>query len=169
MNKIVGKLAGCYSPLGRTMILQDENGNELSTGVIVEQEVVFDATDNDVRSGLIYANNEGKSVGTKIIPAYHTTEGYRVITVGSDFTILFTDDLFDFTKLQALICPANTSISDSVATEKVAINNEVYEVNSTEIIATVTKDVENKQINLEIINNSNKPYVLRYFTYKEIY
>ena len=50
----------------------------------------------------------------------------------------------------------------------IAINNEVYVVNSTEAIATVIKDGESRQIDLGITNDSDKSYVLRYFTYKEV-
>ena len=49
---IIGNMAGCYSPMGKTFIIEDENGNEI-TGVVTEQEQIFTATDNDVREGLI--------------------------------------------------------------------------------------------------------------------
>ena len=60
---INGNMVGSYSQIGKTFILVDASGKEL-TGVVVEQETVFTATDNDVRSGKVYASNDGVSVGT---------------------------------------------------------------------------------------------------------
>ena len=165
---ISGNLVGSYSQIGKTLMLVDENGNEI-TGIVVDQEVIFDATDNDVRLGSVYAGDSGVSIGTKVIPAYHTTEGYKFITSGSDFVIqIVQNEKYDFTKFQAIICPYSTSIADSVAAEKVVINDGVYIVNSTELIATVTKDSETQSINLGIKNESSSIYLIRYFTYKEI-
>lgn len=61
--KIVGNMVGCYSPLGKTFILEDESGNEFA-GVVVDSEVVFTAVDSDVIKGKVYASNEGVSTGT---------------------------------------------------------------------------------------------------------
>jgi hypothetical protein len=167
---ISGNMVGSYSQMGKTFIITDESGAEI-TGVIVGQEVLFDATDNDVREGKTYASDIGVSTGTKFIPSYVTSEGYVLITNGNQFVIkmLAEDDKYDFTKLQLIICPYNSSIEKSVAAEKIGINEGVYAVNSTELLATVTKDNETKTINLGLTNDSGKPYVLRYFTYKEIY
>lgn len=60
---IAGNLVGSYNSIGKTFILVDENGNEL-TGVVVDQETIFTATDNDVREGKVYASDNGVSVGT---------------------------------------------------------------------------------------------------------
>ena len=60
---ISGNMVGAYSSLGKTFILQDEDGNEI-TGVVVGSEVIFTATDSDVRAGKVYASNDGVSVGT---------------------------------------------------------------------------------------------------------
>jgi hypothetical protein len=60
---ISGNMVGAYSSIGKTFIIVDENGNEL-TGVIVDKEVIFTAEDNDVREGKIYASDDGVSVGT---------------------------------------------------------------------------------------------------------
>lgn len=166
---ISGNMVGSYSQLGRTLTLVDENGTEL-TGVVVDQETIFTAGDNDVRSGIVYASNDGVSTGTKKIPAYHTSEGSKLITAGSDVKIkLASDELYDFTKLQVIICKYNSSMSKSVYAEKVSINGEVYDVKSTVSISTVVKDSVNYTINLGITNTDSSPLVVRYFTYKEIY
>ena len=60
---ISGNMVGSYSQMGKTFILVDENGNEV-TGIVVDQETVFTATDADVIKGKVYASNDGVSVGT---------------------------------------------------------------------------------------------------------
>ena len=61
--KIVGNMVGCYSPIGKTFILEDENGNEL-TGIVVDQEVVFTATPADIVKGKVAGTDDGVVVGT---------------------------------------------------------------------------------------------------------
>lgn len=152
----------------KTVILTDSNGNEF-TGVVTGEETIFTATDNDVREGMVYASDGGVSTGTKLIPSYHTIEAVRIISVGSELTIpLSISDLYDYTKLQIIICAFNTSISDSVAAEKVVINNNVYNVGETVSISTVSKNDIDKSIELGLTNNGDSMILLRYFAYKEI-
>lgn len=163
---IVGNMAGCYSPIGKTFILVDENNNEL-TGVVVEQEQIFTATDNDVREGSVYAGDGGVSTGTKVIPSYHTTTGVKKITPGKTFTI--SNSNYDYDFIQAIICSYNTNSSDSVAAIMVAINDNVYEVGSTNSIAVVSKDHENKRIDFGITNNTDNSQIIRYMFIKEMF
>lgn len=167
---ICGNMVGSYSQIGKTFVITDEAGNEL-TGVATENEVIFTATDNDVREGYVYAGDAGVSTGTKVIPSYHTHAGYKKINSGKDFKLSFYDslDLYDFTELQIIICKYSDSLDGSVESDRVVINDKVYNVNSTNPIATVIKDNENKLIDLGITNDSDNAYVIRYFTYKEIY
>lgn len=150
-----------------TYILVTEEGEEFPA-VLVDEAIVFDATANDIRLGTTAATQLGVTEGTKVIPSYHTTEGYGLIPNGQAFSIPFQDGMYDFTKLQVIICPWAGSIAGSVAAEKVSIDEKVYAVNSTESIATVTRDSENNAINLGITNESGSICVVRYFTYKEI-
>lgn len=60
---ISGNMVGSYSAIGKTFILVDEDGNEI-TGVVVDKQTIFTATDDDVREGKVYASNDGVSVGT---------------------------------------------------------------------------------------------------------
>lgn len=146
-------------------ILQDEDGTEWPA-VLVDEETVFDATANDIREGKVAATDDGVITGTKDIPSYYTSEGYRLITVGKPFE---TNPLeyYDFTKLQAIICPFSETVANSVAAEKVAFGENVYLVNSTDIVAKVTRDDIGKKINFGFTNDTSSIYVLRYFTYKE--
>ena len=151
-------------------ILIDEDGNEIPA-VFVTEETVFDATANDIRLGKTAATEDGIVTGEKVIPGYITTEGARLISAGSSITIPNCDTSindYDYTKLQVIVCAYNTDMSDSVSAEKVCINDKVYNVNSTDSMASVTKDHDNKSINLGITNNTGKPCVIRFFTYKEV-
>ena len=151
----------------QTYILIDEDGNEIPA-VLVEEKTVFTATANDIRLGTVAATETGVTTGEKVIPSYHTTEGYELIPSGSAFAIPFGDKLYDFTKLQVIICPWAGSIAGSVAAEKVSLDENIYAVNSTESLAVVSRDSENLSINLNITNESENLYLVRYFTYKEI-
>lgn len=147
-------------------ILVDQNGYEVPA-VLVDEKKVFTATANDIRLGTVAATEQGVTTGEKVIPSYHTEEGYGLIPSGSVFSIPM-DELYDFTKLQVIICPWAGSIAKSVAAEKVVLDENVYPANSAESLATVTRDSENQAINLGITNESGSLCVVRYFTYKEI-
>ena len=150
-----------------TYILVDEDGNEMAAVAMDERVELTADKDLDIRSGTTAITNDGVVTGTKEIPACVTAQGVRVISAGSDVTLVHTD--YDYTKLQALFCAFNTSLNDSVATEKVVINDAVYNVSSTEALSTVTKDHDNTRIVFGITNDSDSRCLTRYFMYKEIY
>lgn len=152
-------------PEGTLYLLEDESGNQLYATFVTE-EVTVTATPNDIRDGVTAVTEDGLVVGEKEIPAYHTTEGTRVIPAGSKIAITIKDR-YAYTKLQAIVCAFNTSLASSVAAEKVAINDSVYPVGSTEILAVVSIDPSNESIDLGITNESEKPCIVRFFSYKE--
>ena len=162
----VGGSGGGGSSIDKTFILEDADGNEL-VGVIVSEEVVFTADANDIRKDKVAATQNGVTSGTKEIPTYHTTEGYKIVTDGSKFVVMIQD--YDYTKLQAIFCPFNSSVAKSVAAEKVAIDNSVYSTKSATAEAVIVKDSTNGRVDFGITNNSGMPYIIRYFSYKEIY
>lgn len=169
MSTIAGNMIGSYSQLGKTFILTDESGNEY-TGVVTDKEVIFDATDNDVRENVVYASDGGVSIGTKVIPSYHTYHGARIIAAGRQFSVQLQDmDAYDYTVLHGMICTYNTTLLNSTSVEKIVLYDEVFPVQSTEAIASVTKDAETQSIVLGITNDTTKPQIFRYITYKEIY
>lgn len=151
----------------QTCILVDEDGSEL-TVVLTDEEVDLTATANDIRAGFIAVTDEGITQGTKEIPIYQTREGFRAVPAGGRF-ILPTETHYDYTKLQAILCPYNTSNTNSVSAEKVVINDKLYNVLNTSSVSTVIKDKDNFRIDLGIVNESARPYVIRYFMYKEFY
>lgn len=150
----------------QTYILITEDGTEIPA-VLVEEATVFDATANDIREGKTAVTDEGVTLGTKVIPSYNTREGSRLVPNGSKFVLPMID--YDYTKLQAIICPFNKSTDESVAAERVVINDNVYDVLSTEVVSTTEKVTSNSTVDLGITNNSGKLYLIRYFMYKEIY
>ena len=164
---ISGNMVGSYSQIGKTFILQDENGNEI-TGIVVDNPVLFTAGDNDVRDGMIYASDHGVSVGTKDIPIYRTEAGYWGIVPGQKFTIPMSNyDLYDYTKLQCIIAPYNTSFANSVVADKVVIDDCVYEARSSVKLSDVIKNQNTKSIDLNITNDSDVNYIIRFFMYRE--
>lgn len=167
---IVGNTIGTVLTTPDTLILFDEHGNEY-TGVVSDERVELTATTNDIRQGKTAATDKGYTEGDKIIPKYHTCEGTIVVPNGREVILTNVNpefDGYDFSKLQAIICVFNTNMNDSVAAEKVSINNNVYNVQSTALLSEVTKDHTTKAIKLGIVNNSGIPWIVRYITYKEI-
>ena len=61
--KIVGNVVGCYSPMGKSFIIADENGNEM-TGVVVDKLTVMTATASDIVAGKTAGTEDGIVVGT---------------------------------------------------------------------------------------------------------
>ena len=169
-DPIYGNMIGGASSLGKTLIITDENGVEL-TGVITEKEVVFTANAaTDIREGKVAATGEGIVTGSKVIPSYHTTEGVQVAQNGSvlKITSLKKSKLYEFTKLQSIICDFNTSLADSVSASKVSIGDNVYTVQSTEALSAITINDTDQTIEFGVTNNTGKPQVIRFITYKEI-
>ena len=150
----------------RTFILVDENGNELAA-VLVDEPVEITATPNDIRIGTTAVTGDGVVEGTREIPSYHTSFGWKVITAGSKFVLYM--QYYDYTKLQVLFCPFNTTLADSVAVDKVVIDDNVYISGTTDVVSTVVIDDNYERVDFGINNESNKPYILRYSSYKEIY
>ena len=167
---IYGNAVGGAGRLGKTVVIQDENGHEF-VGVVTDSEVVFDATPNDIRIGKVAATGDGVTVGEKVIPSYQTMEGVQLIPAEREFKItsLSDNDMYNFTKLQALACLYNTNTANSVETVAVGINRNVYPVSSTTAVSEITIDHENKAICFGVMNTYEKPCVIRYFTYKEEY
>ena len=161
---ISGNMVGSYSQLGKTFIIEDSSGNTLE-GVVVDQVTVFDATPVDVRIGKTFASDEGVAQGENTI-TYRTEQGSHVVMPDEDFVLpLSENNKYNYTELQCMFAPFNTSDVDSIAVDKIVLRNGVYAVNSTEKISSVTKDDIAKAINFNITNTSENIYFIYYFTY----
>lgn len=170
---IYGNTIGGGAGLPKSYVLETEDGSQKFFGVLVGEETVLTANAHtDIREGVIAATENGVEVGSKFIPSYNTISGKRKITSGASLVIPLYDyslNLSDFTELQVIVCDFDGNITNSVAATKVVISNKVYEVGSSAVLAEVTKDLDNKKINLGIINESENACVMRYLLYKEIY
>ncbi len=152
----------------KVFILKDDYGNEF-VGVLTDTKPVFSATSNDIRIGMTALTEEGVTVGEKVIPGYLAHQGVKIIKPGSKFEIYLPDvNQYDYTLLQCMICDFNTNVNDSVATNTVVIGDSVYKALSTDQVAIVLRNHDTRSIELGIINETDKPQILRYFTYKEI-
>lgn len=166
MAIIVGNSVGGTSPL-KTLILQDPSGIEI-TGVVTESEQVLTAKPSDVRTGCVCVTGDGITTGTKDIPAYRTQRGYTIIKNGNNFTInLPKYDAYDYTQLQCMIAPFNTTVENSVLVDKIVLNNNLFTIGSTKVVSNIIKNTETKSIDFGITNNSGKLYIIFFFTYKE--
>ena len=58
---------------GGTFLLCDEAGTEV-VAVVVGEETLFTATENDIRLGAVAATDKGVTTGEKFIPSYVVTE-----------------------------------------------------------------------------------------------
>lgn len=157
------------SPDDGMYVLVTPDGSEIPA-VLVDEVMTFNATENDIREGKIAATDTGVTTGTKIIPSYHTNQGVRVVMPNSSLRItnLIDNNEYDYTKLQAIICLFNTTLSNSVSAEMVSIDDSVYAAKSTDLVSTISVDHVNKTIDLGITNSFDKPCIIRFFTYKEI-
>ena len=163
---ISGNMVGTYSQIGKTLILIDEDGYEIP-GVIVDQETLFNVTVEDVKLGKTFAGSEGVQIGVDT-RTYRATHGNKFIFPGESFSIVLEQyDQYDYTQFQAMIAVYNTSITDSVSTDKIALYNAVYNTSSNSKLADITKNATLKSIDLNIVNDTDNTYVIHYNTYKE--
>ena len=160
---------GESSEPAKTIVLEDEEGNKL-VAVLVDEEVDFTATADDIREGKVAATDDGVTIGEKFIPSYQTSYGVKAVPAGRSFNItnLIKNDNYDYTKFQGIICRFNKNTAKSVGSEIVVIDDNVYKVQSTDSISVVTKNHDNKSIDLGITNEFGTPCVFRYITYKEV-
>ena len=155
----------CFEEAKTVYMIVTEDGEEFAQ-LTTQEEVELTATANDIRLGTTAVTEKGVTEGEKDIPLYHTEQSVKLIRANNPFVLSFRNKQYDYTKLQAMTAPYNSSVSESVAVDRVVIDDSVYTTGSTEPISTVTKDDENKSINFGIMNGDS-PSVIRYFTYRE--
>lgn len=167
MSVINGTPVGSYSHLGKTFTLIDESGAEY-TGVVVDNETVFTATDKQVYSGYVYAGDEGVSTGTRQFISYRTSTGTRLVLPNESFSIPLEDyDSYDYTKFQCMIAEFNVDILNSTSVSKISLNDKVFNVNSNIKLSDITKNLSTKSIDLNITNTTENTFVVYYFLYRE--
>lgn len=162
---INGNMVGGTAPI-KTVKIVDENGNEI-LGVVTENLVVFDAKPSDVKINKTFASDDGVQIGENTI-TYRTTQGRRGIPSGSSVSIPLSDYAqYDYTKFQCIITSFNTNLNNSTAAIKISINDDVFNVGSTDVVSSITKNIESESIDLNITNDTDNIIVVYYMTYKE--
>lgn len=166
MSIIAGNFVGMYSTLGKTLILTDENGNEL-TGVITENSQVFDVKPSDVKINKIFAGEEGIQVGENTI-VYRTEMASYLIDPGKTCSIpLEAYNMYDYTKVQCIIVSFSVDYESSVETIGVSVGDHIFSATSFNKLSDITKNSTTNSIDLNITNNSDNIYEIFYFTYHE--
>ena len=166
-DDVTHEVCGDGSP-AKTIVLRDENGNEF-VAVLVDEEVDFTATADDIREGKVAATDDGVTVGEKYIPTYLATHGNRLIMPGKSFSVKLPDyDLYDYSEFQSILCIYNKNMANSNNCDRVVINDNLYEVLSTESLSEIQLNHEDKTIEFGIVNETSSPYLIRYFTFKEV-
>ena len=152
--------------LGKTVEIISDDGVDL-IGVVVDQEQVLDAKPSDVRIGKKVVSDSGIIEGTNTIN-YRTQSGSRLIKPGQSFSIPLTMyNQYDYTKFQGIIVLFNSDYSDSAETMAITINDSVFSATNYNKLSDITKNIDTKSIDLNITNNSDNIYSIRYFTYRE--
>jgi len=65
MSMICGNVVGGASGCGKTFLLEDQNGNQL-TGIVVDELTIFTATAEDIKLGKTAGTDSGVVTGTHI-------------------------------------------------------------------------------------------------------
>ena len=157
MNGVIsGNMIGGTAPL-KTLKLVDDNGVEI-VGVVVGQETIFTASDNDVREGMVYASDSGVSIGTKNIPAYYATYGKKIAFPGQEAYVC--TPRYNYSNVLITIANYNTNIDQSLDVMYVSIEDGMYTVSDHTKVADITIDDKSQQIKLGIIVSEKS--VLRY-------
>lgn len=153
----------------KTFMLKVNGSDKEIAAVVVDEENVFDATENDVRKGMTFASNSGVKVGTKDIPAYETRMSHFLVKPNETCSIpLNIKDSYDYTKFQCHIVVFSSDYSESVTTKYISMNDGLFSVETSKKISNITKNSKTKSIDLNITNDSKDIYEIIYFTYKEI-
>lgn len=162
---ILGNATGGFG-MPRSFVVVDGDGNEF-IAVSVENVTVFDATPMDVRVNKTFASDNGVQVGENTI-TYRTTQQMYLVFPGEPFSIVLDKyDKYNYTSLQCIIAKYNLDTGSNVEANKVVLFDNVYEVNSSDVVSSVTKNTILKSIDLNITNDTEDIYVIHLFTYKE--
>lgn len=65
MSIIYGNVVGGGSGFGKTFLLEDESGNQV-TGIVVDELTIFTATAEDIKLGKVAGTDSGVVTGTHI-------------------------------------------------------------------------------------------------------
>lgn len=162
---IFGNVIGGGSAPLKTVILEDDFGNQM-IGVVTESVQIFDAKPSDVKAGKKFVSDIGICEGTD-------TKNYRVemstwlVFPGENCSIPLSNyDIYDYTGFQCIITLFSQDYSTNATTIGVSIGDSVFSTQTSKKISNIVKNVNTKSIDLNIVNNSEDIYSIRYFTYR---
>lgn len=164
---ILGNKVGGSRDVKTYKVVLTDGETELGTFdcACVDEYTEFTATCEDVAVGKTFACDEGICVGTNNFANCHVTHGEHEVYPGVEFMItLENDSQWDYTYFTATMYPKR--IDGKKIVDKVVIDNEVLDVNGNKL-ADVVKDAGEQTIRLNIVNMTNRVYILSYFTYRE--
>lgn len=167
MNGVIsGNMVGGGSAPLKTVILEDENGNEV-VGIVTESPVILTARPSDIKIGKTAAIDSGVVEGENTIN-YRTEVSNRLILPGEDFSIpLYDYNQYDYTKFQCIIVVFDSDYNTNVELLGVSINDSIFSAETSEKVSDITKNHNTKSIDLNLTNTTDKIYSIRYFTYHE--
>ena len=148
-------------------LIVDEDGNQLFA-TFTEQEILANATANDIRIGKTAVTESGLIEGENTI-TYRTAEGSQLVLPNNEFCIssLYLHNQYNYTKLQCIIAKYSSDANERMSTEKIVLNDNIYDTGSSVVVATLTKNAETKSIDFNITNDTNDVYIIYFFTYAE--
>lgn len=171
------KVGGSRDVKTYKVVVKDEQGNELGNFDCVcgdEEITQFNATCEDVAAGKVFACDEGICVGTNDYTRCRVTHGEHEVYPGVEFMItLENNHQWDYTYFTATMYPKPKKIDDNgVITysnkviDKLVVDDAVYDMSGNKL-ADVTKDAGEQTVRLNLVNMTDKIYILSYFTYRE--
>ena len=125
----------------------------------------FTATREDVAAGKTFACDEGICVGTNDFSNCRVTHGEHEVYPGVEFMItLENDHQWDYTYFTGMIYPKREDGKKVI--EKLIMDDGVYDLSGKKV-ADVTKDAGEQTVRLNLVNMTDRIYILSYFTYRE--
>ena len=136
--------------------------------IIPKPDQTYSADSENAQSGKAVAEAISKIGGGKGIASIEKTSTSGLIDT---YTITYTDDTtstFELTNGKEITDISIGYISsDSAETMAITINDSVFSATNYNKLSDITKNIDTKSIDLNITNNSDNIYSIRYFTYRE--
>jgi hypothetical protein len=165
MGKIYGNTIGGVAPVN-VFELELDDGTVLN-GVVAEEPPVITARPKDIRIGKTAILGDGIVEGENTIN-YRTTQAFRLILPGNSFSIpLRMYNMYDYTKFQAIVVVHKNKYDTSAEAMYFTINDIVFDARTSNKLSDITKNTETESIELNINNDSENIYSIRYMTYRE--
>lgn len=151
----------------KVVVMDDEQKNVIGTFdcACVDEYTQFDACCEDVAAGKVFACDEGVCVGTNDYTRCRTTHGEHEVYPGVEFMVtLENHNQWDYTYFTATMYPKTDDGKKVI--DKLVVDDAVYDMAGNKL-ADVTKDAGEMTVRLNLVNMTDRIYILSYFTYRE--